>query len=169
RWWEQRDLQVEFAAGLPLRRQLEGQLREAIRSGRLGTGSALPPSRVLAEELGVSRGVVVDCYSQLTVEGYLAARTGSGTRVAYAPVPPQPAASLQPRAAAAWRRRSVTSFARPGRLPRVPPAPVAGSAHSRTARAPGPRLGLPRPARHPGAAPRDRRIRPARTRRGCHG
>src|SRR5262249_16949733 len=57
-------------------------------------------SRVLAEELGVSRGVVVDCYSQLAVEGYLAARTGSGTRVAYAPVPPRPAASVQPRAAA---------------------------------------------------------------------
>jgi GntR family transcriptional regulator / MocR family aminotransferase len=90
------DLHVEFAPGMPLRRQLERQLRDAIRSGRLGAGSALPPSRVLAEALGVSRGVVVDCYSQLTIEGYLIARTGSGTRVAYAPVPPQPAASVQP-------------------------------------------------------------------------
>jgi GntR family transcriptional regulator/MocR family aminotransferase len=93
------DLQVEFSPGVPLRRQLERQLRDAIRSGRLCAGSALPPSRVLAEELGVSRGVVVDCYSQLTTEGYLAARTGSGTRVAYAPGPPRPAASAQPRAA----------------------------------------------------------------------
>jgi GntR family transcriptional regulator/MocR family aminotransferase len=89
------DLHVEFAPGLPLRRQLERQLRDAIRSGRLRAGSALPASRVLAEELGVSRGVVVDCYSQLTIEGYLAARAGSGTRVAYAPVPPQTAAPVQ--------------------------------------------------------------------------
>jgi GntR family transcriptional regulator/MocR family aminotransferase len=89
------DLQVEFAPGVPLRRQLERQLREAIRSGRLRAGSALPPSRVLAEELGVSRGVVVDCYSQLTVEGYLSARTGAGTRVAYTPVPAHAGAAVQ--------------------------------------------------------------------------
>jgi GntR family transcriptional regulator / MocR family aminotransferase len=91
------DLLVEFAAGAPLRRQLEHQLRDAIRTGRLSAGSALPSSRVLAEQLGVSRGVVVDCYSQLTTEGYLSARPGSGTRVAYAPVPPTPAESVQPR------------------------------------------------------------------------
>jgi GntR family transcriptional regulator / MocR family aminotransferase len=107
------DIQVEFAPGVPLRRQLECQLRDAIRSGRLGAGSALPPSRVLAEQLGVSRGVVVDCYSQLTVEGYLAARTGSGTRVAYAPVPSQPAASAQSRAAVGAAKR-VRYELRPG-------------------------------------------------------
>jgi DNA-binding transcriptional MocR family regulator len=94
------DLQVEFAPGVPLRRQLGRQLRDATRSGRLGAGSALPPSRLLAEELGVSRGVVVDCYSQLTTEGYLIARTGSGTRVAYAPVPPHESAP-EPQAASA--------------------------------------------------------------------
>jgi GntR family transcriptional regulator/MocR family aminotransferase len=77
------DLHIEFKPGPPLRRQLERQLRDAIRSGRLGADSVLPPSRVLAAELGVSRGVVVDCYSQLTAEGYLAARAGSSTRVAY--------------------------------------------------------------------------------------
>jgi GntR family transcriptional regulator/MocR family aminotransferase len=42
----------------------------------------LPPSRDLAEQLGVSRGVVVDSYAQLATEGYLAAKRGSGTRVA---------------------------------------------------------------------------------------
>jgi GntR family transcriptional regulator/MocR family aminotransferase len=99
------DLQVEFAPGVPLRRQLERQLRDAIRSGRLGAGSVLPPSRVLAEELGVSRGVVVDCYSQLTTEGYLMARTGSGTRVAYAPVPPRESAPERPAAGAATKIR----------------------------------------------------------------
>jgi GntR family transcriptional regulator / MocR family aminotransferase len=98
------DLQVEFAPGVPLRRQLERQLRDAIRSGRLGAGSSLPSSRVLAEELGVSRGVVVDCYAQLTTEGYLSSRPGSGTRVAYAPIPPQPAGARPQAAVAATPR-----------------------------------------------------------------
>jgi GntR family transcriptional regulator/MocR family aminotransferase len=76
------DLKVEFKAGVPLRRQLEDALRVAIRSGRLAPGSALPPSRDLAEQLGVSRGVVVDSYAQLTTESYVTAKRGSGTRVA---------------------------------------------------------------------------------------
>jgi GntR family transcriptional regulator/MocR family aminotransferase len=76
------DLEIDFTEGASLRRQLEDALRVAIRSGRLSPGSVLPPSRDLAEELGVSRGVVVDSYAQLTTEGYLAARRGSGTRVA---------------------------------------------------------------------------------------
>lgn len=74
---------MRFVAGVPLRRQLQLQLRDAIRSGRLRTGAALPPSRILAQELGVSRGVVVDAYSQLAAEGCLCARPGAGTQVAY--------------------------------------------------------------------------------------
>jgi GntR family transcriptional regulator/MocR family aminotransferase len=66
----------------PLGSQLERELREAIRSGRLGTGERLPSSRALAGELGVSRGLVLDCYQQLQAEGYLTTRTGSATRVA---------------------------------------------------------------------------------------
>lgn len=76
------ELQIDIRAGSSLRRQLEDALRVAIRSGRLLPGSVLPPSRDLAEQLGVSRGVVVDSYAQLATEGYLAARRGSGTRVA---------------------------------------------------------------------------------------
>jgi GntR family transcriptional regulator / MocR family aminotransferase len=87
------DLHLELTRDGSLRRQLERQLRDAIRSGRLAAGSALPPSRVLADELGVSRGVVVDSYSQLTAEGYLSARQGAGTRVAYLPSPPAPSGS----------------------------------------------------------------------------
>ena len=81
------DLQIDLVSGSPLRHQLEEALRDAIRSGRLAPGSLLPPSRVLAHELGVSRGVVVDSYSQLVAEGYLAAKRGSGTRVATLPAP----------------------------------------------------------------------------------
>ena len=76
------DLDIAFEPGVPLRRQLEDALRSAIRSGRLEAGAALPPSRHLAEQLGISRGVVVRSYSQLTAEGYLTARRGAATRVA---------------------------------------------------------------------------------------
>jgi GntR family transcriptional regulator / MocR family aminotransferase len=82
----------------PLRAQLEATLREAIRGGRLQVGERLPSSRTMARELGVSRGLVQDCYAQLQAEGYLSSQTGSATRVAgcghsAAPAPePAPAA-----------------------------------------------------------------------------
>jgi GntR family transcriptional regulator/MocR family aminotransferase len=66
----------------PLGSQLERELREAIRSGRLQAGERLPSSRELARELGLSRGLVQDCYGQLQAEGYLTTRVGSATRVA---------------------------------------------------------------------------------------
>jgi GntR family transcriptional regulator / MocR family aminotransferase len=71
----------------PLRGQLEDQLRDAVRGGRLGPGAALPSSRALARELGVSRGVVVEAYAQLAAEGYLVARQGAPTRVSDAASP----------------------------------------------------------------------------------
>jgi GntR family transcriptional regulator/MocR family aminotransferase len=75
-------VRLDRSAGQPLRAQLEASLREAIRGGRLRAGERLPSSRELARELGVSRGMVQDCYSQLLAEGYLTSRTGSATRVA---------------------------------------------------------------------------------------
>ncbi len=66
----------------PLHRQLANGLRDAIRTGRLAPQTRLPSTRVLAADLGVSRRLVVDAYSQLTAEGFLFSRHGSGTRVA---------------------------------------------------------------------------------------
>jgi GntR family transcriptional regulator / MocR family aminotransferase len=66
----------------PLHAQLERQLREAIRAGRLVAGHRLPSTRELARDLGVSRRLVVEAYAQLTAEGYLSARQGAPTRVA---------------------------------------------------------------------------------------
>lgn len=75
------DLLVTLDPRLPKRAQVERQLRDAIRSGRLRAGMHLPASRLLATELGVSRGVIVDAYAQLVAEGYLVAKTRGGTRV----------------------------------------------------------------------------------------
>jgi GntR family transcriptional regulator / MocR family aminotransferase len=75
-------VRLDRSASQPLGAQLEASLREAIRGGRLRTGERLPSSRELARALGVSRGMVQDCYGQLLAEGYLTSRTGSATRVA---------------------------------------------------------------------------------------
>lgn len=64
-----------------LRTQIEDELRCSIREGRLAPGTALPSTRALAGDLGVTRGVVVDAYDQLIAEGYLVARPGAGTVV----------------------------------------------------------------------------------------
>jgi GntR family transcriptional regulator/MocR family aminotransferase len=71
--------------GRRLRDRLAHALRTAIRDGRLAEGAAVPPSRALAEELGCSRWVVTEAYGQLVAEGYLSARAGSATRVAWSP------------------------------------------------------------------------------------
>jgi len=69
-----------------LHQQLEQQLRDAVRSGRLIPDATLPSSRALAGQLGVARGVVVESYEQLVAEGYLVTRPGGSTRVARVPV-----------------------------------------------------------------------------------
>ena len=71
----------------PLHRQLERQLRNGIREGRLAEGSLLPSTRALSRELGISRGIVVEAYEQLAAEGYLASRPGGTTRVARSAAP----------------------------------------------------------------------------------
>jgi GntR family transcriptional regulator / MocR family aminotransferase len=75
----------------PLHRQIESAIRDAIRTGRLRAGGALPPSRRVAAQLGVSRGVVVEAYRQLVAEGYLTSRPGGYTTVAAAPLDHKPA------------------------------------------------------------------------------
>lgn len=103
---------------------LIGQLRAAVRSGSLRAGTRLPASRTLALDLGVSRGVVIRAYEQLTAEGYLRARQGRGTEVAAVPGPTTPgprpparpvsnpglpAGALFPRAA--WMRSATRALA----------------------------------------------------------
>jgi GntR family transcriptional regulator/MocR family aminotransferase len=76
------DLHIVIDRRKPLRAQVEKHLRDGILAGRLRAGVRLPPSRLLAAELGVSRGVIVEAYAQLTSEGYLETRGSGGTRVA---------------------------------------------------------------------------------------
>jgi GntR family transcriptional regulator/MocR family aminotransferase len=60
---------------------LADAVRAAIIDGRLQTGAPLPPTRVLADDLGISRGVIVEAYQRLADEGLVSARRRAGTRV----------------------------------------------------------------------------------------
>lgn len=81
-WGPEVLLPIDRDSPRPLGSQLEGALRDGIRSGRLTPGLRLPSTRVLASDLAVSRRLVVDVYQQLLAEGYLVTTQGSGTRVA---------------------------------------------------------------------------------------
>jgi GntR family transcriptional regulator/MocR family aminotransferase len=88
---------LERDTAVPLHRQLSVAIRDGIRSGRLPLGSSLPPTRAIAADLGVSRGVVVEAYQQLVAEGYLTSRAGGYTQVAAgAAEPARPAPPLDP-------------------------------------------------------------------------
>jgi GntR family transcriptional regulator/MocR family aminotransferase len=103
-------------AQIPLHRQIETSIRDAIRAGRLPRGSSMPPTRVLAADLGVSRGVVVEAYQQLAAEGYLASRSGGYTQVAAGPAAlaaePRPARPGRPAIDLSYGRADVSSFPR---------------------------------------------------------
>jgi GntR family transcriptional regulator/MocR family aminotransferase len=66
---------------VPLQRQMYDAIRQMVLTGGLRPGDRLPASRELAEMLDVSRVTVSLTYDQLTAEGYLHARRGSGTFV----------------------------------------------------------------------------------------
>ena len=59
--------------------QIHRQLRDAILSGRLAGGTRLPPSRLLAEQLGVSRKTVSQAYERLALEKLIVTQVGAGS------------------------------------------------------------------------------------------
>jgi len=87
-------LHVDRESAVPVWRQLEQQLRQAILARQLAAGARLPSSRALAEELGVSRPTVVHVLERLEAEGLVEMRHGAGTFVAEVlpleVVPPSP-------------------------------------------------------------------------------
>lgn len=61
-----------------LSQQLAVSLRQKILNGQLEAGLRLPASRVLAQDLNVSRNTINSAFEQLRAEGYLKSRSGSG-------------------------------------------------------------------------------------------
>jgi GntR family transcriptional regulator/MocR family aminotransferase len=102
----------------PLSRQVYLWIRHAIVERALRPGESLPSTRELAEENSISRTVVVQAYDQLTAEGFITGRRGSGT---YVSEHLHPAASPAPQRSASVRLSqfgaAATSIVRSGLSP----------------------------------------------------
>jgi GntR family transcriptional regulator/MocR family aminotransferase len=80
---------AQAMADLPRYRILYEAMRRAILSQQLVPGARLPSTRELARDLGLSRNTVLSTFEALLAEGYIVARSGSGTFVAHAAAAPK--------------------------------------------------------------------------------
>lgn len=61
--------------------RLSAALIGALVDGQLDDGDDLPSSRIFAQDLGISRSVVVAAYQELIASGFLVSKSGGSTRV----------------------------------------------------------------------------------------
>ena len=74
-------MHISTRNGVPIYVQLISQIKHLIASGRLATGSELPPIRALAEQLLINPNTVARAYRELESAGLLTTRRGAGTYV----------------------------------------------------------------------------------------
>jgi GntR family transcriptional regulator/MocR family aminotransferase len=117
---------LDRGASEPLRAQLEDAICAAITGGGAPPGTRLPATRVLAEALDVSRGVVSEAYAQIAAEGWIETRRGSAPIVRAVP------------AAGVAATRPADGGSAAGLAPPATAAPPAGGAPASAA----PRLDL---------------------------
>lgn len=72
---------VDRQAATPLWKQIVDHTVRLVADGALPRGERLPPSRVLAKQLGINRSTVCRAYEELTALGYLESRPGSYTTI----------------------------------------------------------------------------------------
>ena len=105
------ELHIRLEGRKGLADQLYQQLRAGIDSGHLAAGTQLPPTRLLAEQLGVSRKTVAEAYSRLTYDNLLSGVVGRGTFITTRQPIQADAAEAIPLAAAdaleRWRLRAT--------------------------------------------------------------
>src|SRR5499427_6259070 len=76
-------IRIDRRAAGGLQQQIYAGVRRAVLDGIVQPGTRLPSSRALADDLAVSRTTTLLAFEQLTAEGYLVGRHGSGTFVAH--------------------------------------------------------------------------------------
>jgi GntR family transcriptional regulator/MocR family aminotransferase len=93
--------------------QLVAQLRDAIRRDMIPSGTRLPSSRRLSDQLGISRNTAVRAYDILVLEGYAETRPASGIfavkpeMVAPTALAAAPAEPITPAVLPAYARRTL--------------------------------------------------------------
>ncbi|MBA4144112.1 MAG: PLP-dependent aminotransferase family protein [Nitrosospira sp.] len=118
-------IELDHGSRQSLQGQIFEQLRHLILGGKLKPGTLVPASRVLAEQLGISRNTVLLVYDRLIAEGYLQARKAIGTYV-----------NLElPETCLAATRRIVTSAPTSGEPVKRPAIPFIGHIQTKKAAA----------------------------------
>jgi GntR family transcriptional regulator/MocR family aminotransferase len=102
---------------------LADALRTAIIDGRLRPGTSLPATRELADDLGISRGVVVEAYQRLREEGLVSAQRRTGTTVLPRPGP-GPAGRVRQEGPAGHTEQRAPGIRPPGTRLAPPTAPA---------------------------------------------
>ena len=76
------NISLSPTSGIPLYQQLYLQLSAQIIDGSLRAGTALPPIRTVAAELGISIITVKRAWDELERDGFIRTHVGRGTTVA---------------------------------------------------------------------------------------
>ena len=74
-------LEIQRNSEIPMIKQVYNQIKLLILNGELKSNERLPSTRILAENLQISRIVILEAYDMLTAEGYTRSLKGSGTFV----------------------------------------------------------------------------------------
>jgi GntR family transcriptional regulator / MocR family aminotransferase len=72
---------IDRSLNIPLKRQVYEYIRNQILYGNLRAGERLPATRELANQLGISRNVIIEAFEQLLAEGFIVGQQGAGTFV----------------------------------------------------------------------------------------
>lgn len=78
-------LELDRNSHVPLYTQIATEVRRIIAAGTIKVGDRLPANRELARTLGVNRNTVTTAYAELTADGLITSRVGSGTYVSGVP------------------------------------------------------------------------------------
>ena len=79
-------------ADLPLHERVYQRIRWLVLSGAWPRGARVPPSRVLAAQMAVSRNTILNALDRVIADGWVRGRKGSGVYVTYSGPPVAPPA-----------------------------------------------------------------------------
>src|SRR5271170_1233669 len=74
-------LELDSQSGTPIYRQLHEQIRSAIIGGRMARGERIPPTRELAQSIGLNRATITAAFDVLESEGLIRREVGRGSFV----------------------------------------------------------------------------------------
>src|SRR5580698_7183908 len=74
-------LELDSQSSTPIYRQLYEQMRSAIVAGRMARGERIPPTRDLAQSIGLNRATITAAFDVLEAEGLVRREVGRGSFV----------------------------------------------------------------------------------------